>query len=990
MPAHDLSGPTISEWLGQLGLGTYTQQFQAENIDLMVLPHLTDADLKEIGVTSLGHRRLILAAVQSETQPPKGEPETGERRFITVLFCDLVGSTALAKAIGEEAFSEILGRFYSTVEQTVSQFGGTIAQYLGDGIMVYFGSPTPLEDAANCAIQAALKLPDRVRKVGGNDLSDMEIRMGIASGFTVLNQENTGSSRAYGATVHLAARLQAEAKPGQVILAETTASLVRGNFELIALDKRPIKGFDDPGDIFLAQTSPQPPDNGENHSSNPSAFINRTKEMRVLEQAFEGIAGSSSSVVTISGEPGIGKSRLVQEFLSRPAPNRSHLFRFPFHFRSNNVPFSAFRTVLNAPPDAQNARAPDWHLWQDQGDGTSLGQSRERRRHIIASLLTVLSDGSDKQPTIIWFDDIQWADPSSLEVMQTLLDQNHTGQMVIISSRQQTPSWTLDLPATANQIHMAPLTAKHTRDLIQSRLDMSHPAPPLVDKLVQRANGVPIFAEELANDLQGQAGDLISIPSSLHQSVQARIGRLGSGRSLLRLMACVDGPCLMTTLNKLWQAPTPLADAVDEITEAGFLRGLSKAVSGQARVLEIRHQLVLDCAYDMILSRDRPAIHRKIADVLAKSETEQVNPGILADQLERGKQFQEAAEQWAKAGRIAAAQSADAEAVALFQRALNLLGNISDLAWANEFEADTILSLYPVIIGASGYRSVDPKLTARLDKLIAETHNGRRLFSAMFFRWLDMVTQGDIDIAHDFSLGLGDLAAKDHSEIHPMVLDRMLASTCVFRGEFDEARVYIDHMLSTYEPDTHRDDMAPFGATDNFVTVLTCLTAVESASGQKNKAQAAMNRTLTAAKASGHIHSMCHTLTFAFALPAILLENWADLEHATKQLSTLVVKEDRPLWAYFADMLHGFVLVQHGQIEKGQATFEAATDALVQQGFHFMIPTFRTLFLAKLTQKTHTTAGPRAIAQLRADLMKGERWMLPVLDQISRSPSRDK
>lgn len=992
----DVASPyTIAQWLDELGLPQYTERFEAAAVDFEVLPYLTDDDLKELGVTTLGHRRKILARLWQMSEGGTADTTPGERRYLTVMFCDLVGSTHLAERLGPERFSELLGRYYRATEKVAEAYAGHVAQYHGDGVMVYFGYPNAIENAASHGVLAALKTIAAVAEIDvREDLDEpLAIRVGVASGLVVIASHQPGwkvsSGRAFGATVNLAARLQTEARPGHVVVSETSADLVRGAFHLKALGEREVKGLEAPCKIFeiVGQRSGELGD-GPLSAPSRTQFVNRYNELAVLDEAWQSTCQGLGGLVTVTGEAGIGKSRLVSEFLARLKTAGVRVSRFSCQPHSQDVPFHPFQDALKERAGDGQVRA----LLRLLNDTTAakLADRRQRRSQIIKALTDYLAQARDQGPRVVWFEDLHWADPSTTEALAQLLRDLPQKLLVVACARNEQALAGIGKPARAWTAELNALSLDHTRSIIRATMSGIPGAEDLIESLAQRADGMPIFAEELATEFRDRmasqaadeatprSGSMPAIPSSLQQSIQARIGRLSSGRTLLRIAASIGRTSPMPILRELFPRPGHFDGALNELVESGFARLRAGRDAEQDNQLVIRHQMVLECVYDMILMRDRVSIHDAIANALAAraERGSTVEPHVMASHLERAERFREAAEYWAKAGQIAAAQSADAEAVTLYRRALAQLPRVDDKDWSEQFEADTLLAMFPAQIGAEGYRAASSDVMRRVDDLVARRGGAQRFFSSMFFHWIDLLTQGDIDVAHDFAVSLAGIAAADASGLQQMMLNRMNGSTHMFRGEFSKARRELQSFLDSYNPEAHAAPLRQFGATDNYVTVLCCLSAMESIDGSAEATREAIGRAVAAAEACEHVHTLCHTLTFGAALPAAILGDWEALRRYASQLTNVAQVRGLGFWLHFSCILNGILQLVDGSGESGYATFQEGARGLRRLGFQFMMPTFHLLFAAAALGRPETVRFTPDLAWLEEELAQGERWLL--------------
>ncbi|APG95417.1 ATP-binding protein [Sinorhizobium americanum] len=1004
MTTQQASARTVANWLAGLGLGAYADEFARADIDLEALALLSDADLTELGVRSLGHRRKIMAGLSHMAAGETVDLTASELRFVTVMFCDLVGSTRLSLILGAERFAELLDGFYRAVNQAIDPFGGYIAQYHGDGVLVYFGYPKGLEDAAIRCVLSAVKVVARVAELLTPHGERVAARVGVASGVAVVNGHNGGrhleGGRAFGATINLAARVQGEAEPGTIVLAETTASLVEDQFDLYPLGARQLKGIDDACTLFEVRGQ-RSPELGAAMLSRPgrARFVGRRTELVQLAEYWTRVLCGGSIAVTVIGEAGIGKTRLISEFLTPLRAQGNPVRRIVSRPGGQDIPFHAFLPALERDrEDGEEAPAAIMRLLDD-ASGANQSERRQRRTQLIAAMVDYFA-GDARTPRAIWLEDMHWADPSTIEVLSALVRCKRSGLFLIASTRAPLPFDKFGDAGQMAALELSPLDIEDAGQIILDILSDASGSAAFVPILAQRAEGVPIFAEELALEMRarlGAPGTGDSVPdaahlmsSSLQQSLQARIGQLTIARPLMRLVASIGREVPVSLLRDLWSGRNPIELALIEIVETGLAELKLSRRDDQENHLVVRHQLIVDCAYDMILTRDRMSIHSQIADALESrvSQGFAIEPALRAGQLERADRLSEAAELWAAAGRRAALQSADAEAVSLYRRAIGLIPRCAnrDSEWGERFEADTLLAMFSAIVGAYGYRAAGPDILTRIQGLSRRLGGPERVFSSLFVRWLQIATQGDIDTAHQFALGLSGIADADNTGLQRLMLHRMIGSTSMFRGEFVDAKVHLAAFLDAYQPDQHARQLRQFGVTDNFVTVLCCQAAIEGISGTHDSTVGAIERAVGAAEASGHAHTLCHTLTFGASLPAAIRGDWEMASRYTHRLKQLTNDRGLVFWMLFDGMLGGILEVAQGDHRSGQAAFRQAQEALEAQGFRFMGPTFKLVMA--LAARDSGASLDLDLVELQHELLAGERWLVPACQALIGSPSK--
>ena len=563
----------IAEWLEKLGMSEYAQCFAENKIDVSVLRHLTDQDLKDIGVP-LGHRRKILAAIGElggatsvTTEPAAGaEPkaqETAERRQVTVMFSDLVGSTALSARMDPEDLREIISAYQKCVAETVQRFGGFVAKYMGDGVLLYFGYPQAHEDDAERAVRAGLEVVAAVS--GLKTHRSLQTRIGIATGLVVVGDLiGSGASQEQaivGETPNLAARLQSVAEPNSVVIAESTRKLLGSLFELEDLGPQEFKGIEGPIRAWAALRAALVESRFEAlHGSGLTELTGREEELDLLLRRWSKAKTGEGQVVLLSGEPGIGKSRLTAALLERLAAEphtRLRYFCSPQHTDSALYPIiSQMGRAAGFPhDDAAQAKldkldavlAQSFTSRQDaalfaemlslpnDGRYPTLELAPQQRRHRTLDALTAQVEVlSRSKPVLMIFEDAHWVDPTSLEALGRTVDRLKTlGVLLIVTHRPEfEPPW-------IGRPHVTALTLNRLGEReIAALIDrvtgnQSIPASIRHD-IVERTDGIPLFVEEMTKAVL-EAGDdeaaqqtvaaipspSVAVPASLHASLMA-------------------------------------------------------------------------------------------------------------------------------------------------------------------------------------------------------------------------------------------------------------------------------------------------------------------------------------------------------------------------------------------------------------------------------------------------------------------------------------
>ena len=763
----------IADWLEKLNLGQYARRFAENDIDVSVLRHLTDADLEKIGV-SLGHRRKILAAVAelSVTSPSKHEPAgavepTAERRQVTVMFSDLVGSTALSARMDPEDLREVISAYQKCVADTVGRFGGFVAKYMGDGVLVYFGYPQAHEDDAERAVRAGLKLIGAVSDLKTH--AALQTRIGIATGLVVVGDLiGPGASQEQaivGETPNLAARLQGVAEPNSVVIAESTRKLVGSLFELDDLGPQDLKGVSGPVRAWAALR----PSSIESrfdalHASGPTQLVGREEEVELLLRRWAKANNQEGQVVLLSGEPGIGKSRLTPALLERLAGEphtRLRYFCSPQHTDSALYPIInqmeraatfAYNDTTQAKldkldallaqsftPGEDAALIADMLLLPSDGRYASLElEPQQQRQKTLEALTRQLEALSRSNPTLMIFEDAHWIDPTSLELLSRIVDRIRTlAVLLIVTYRPEfSPQW-------IGQPHVTALTisrlARREIAALIDRVTGNKPLPANIrDDIVERTDGIPLFVEEMTKAvLEAESEGIpervvaaipspsLAVPASLHASLMARLDRLGSAKEVAQIGAVIGREFSYDLLAAVaGKSDAELQTALDSLIEAGLLFG--QGMPPHATYL-FKHALIQDAAYGTLLREPRRVLHTRIAESLASQfpQIAENQPELLAHHWTEAGLIEKAAGFWGKAAQRSLERSALVEAVAHLTRALEQIATLPPSPNVRREQIKLQSALITPLIHVKGYAAPETKAAAEQAKLLIEQAEAR-------------------------------------------------------------------------------------------------------------------------------------------------------------------------------------------------------------------------------------------------------------------------
>ena len=968
----------IAAWLQGLGLERYEAAFRDNEIDWEALSKLTQEDLKDLGVVLGGHRRKLLdaiAALDSDVDvAPSQAPAapSAERRQLTVMFCDLVGSTELSSRFDPEDYREIIAAYHSAVTRTVTGFDGFVAKYMGDGVLVYFGYPQAHEDDAERAVRAGLGVIDAVARLDVKPV-EPQARVGIATGLVIvgdlIGEGSAQEQSVVGETPNLAARLQALAEPDAVVIAAGTHRLLGDLFEYRDLGAVEVKGIAAPIPAWQVLRPSAVASRFEAlRGSALTPLIGREEEIDLLLRRWARAKTGDGQVVLISGEPGIGKSRIAAELEGRlhTEPHiRLRYFCSPYCRDSALYPYidqlwHAAGFAHYDPPTAKleklemllasvAPRVEDVALLaellslpvSDRHPLPNLSAQRKKERTLEA-LIRQLEGLASQKPVLLVFEDAQWIDPTSRELLDLAVERvRNLPVLMVVTFRPEFQSpWT-----GQPQVTMLALSRLDRRDraALAAQVAGTRTLPDeVVSQIVDRTDGVPLFVEELTKSVLESGVSLVGIPATLHDSLMARLDRLGLVRRIAQIGAAIGREFSYALLRAVSRLPEEeLRAALERLvaSELVFQRGAPPDA-----VYAFKHALVQDAAHGSLLRSTRQQLHAQIAEALETQSPEVMDtqPELFAQHYAEAGLAGKSVAFWSKAGRRSAARSAMAEAAAQFQKGLDQLALLLDTPEHQRQELELRSGLGAALMMVKGYAAAETgRNYDRARELWEHLGSPSEFLHVRCGQFFYHVNRCEFDLAQRSA---EDLLRLSHQRDDSAGL--VLGHTCSGRvllpvGRLNSARSHLQQALALYDPISHRSLAHQVGI-DPEVTSQTNLALVLFCLGFPEQALAHGSAAVAAARNLAHPPSLALSLGIG-TYPLALIGGNTALKERVDELVAVAAEHGISLYTAAGTILRGWAKVKDGAVAEGMSQLRSGLTAYRATGQEAWLPYFIAL-----------------------------------------------
>lgn len=927
---------------------------------------LDDDDIEDIKADLIDAKRIAYdennrVLVLDDPHPRDGR---AERRQLTVMFCDIVGSTELAERLDPEDLRELIRRYQQTCGGIIDDAGGHVAQYLGDGLLVYFGYPIAFEDAAVRAVSCGMEIIAAMANVRTDDGEPLKVRIGVHTGTVVIGDIGGGANReqlALGETPNVAARIESQAGANELLVSEASLRLLQGMFDTKSRGSAHLRGVTAPVPLYLVVRARDFRTRYQAlRRANPGTIAGRERELKQLFDAWETTRQGNHAKYYIHAEAGVGKSRLIQEIRERArgyggtpmtvvcSPLHADTALYPFielihrvlRVRQDDPPavrLTRLREVLAGlrfpGEDTEDILAALLSLKQEFGSTFQQLDAAQRRQRTFDTILDWIAEVATRAPALLVLEDLQAADRSTLDLIEQGLDRfDDTATLMLLVARDEfSPPWgrradIIDMP-------LRRLNSAAIRKIISDVCGGCSLPLELIERIEEKSDGVPLYAEEftkmvLESDLLVKSNghyELVrtvrnlAIPSSLQDSLLARLDRLRDGKGVAQWGATIGREFSYELIKAL--LPDEIADnGLKELLELGIIYKRKRTLQ---TMFIFKHALIQDAAYASLLRSERREYHARVARVLIEEFPRRVEerPELVARHLTRAERCEEAVAYWILAGEAAARRATHVEALAHYDRGLQLLGHVPAGRAHDALELQIQMARGPLLVPLRGNASESVHLAfTRALELSHALNATRERFRILVGLRSYFLTGGNLAKAHDLSRELFQLAQETGDPGEQLEAHTGLANTYFFQGNFLEVEKHASAALAIYDPERFRHHTHVYGS-DPGVVCLSRLAIASWQRGAPDRGRVDLEAMLELAEDSAHLF----TLTSALNIAA-LLRSWRhepQLAYAAADRSFRISEANGFRFTYaWSRMLRGQAIFDLGRREDGMREVE--------------------------------------------------------------------
>lgn len=1025
----------IASFLRDLELSEHLPAFVENAIDASVLPLLSNEDLKDLGVAKVGHRRRLLAAIAALQEPaapaapatPEGETtaaraplESAERRQLTILVCDIVGSTELTTALDPEEMRDLIAAFQRLCAEAIRKFGGYVGPFLGDGIIAYFGFPRTLENDAESALRAGLAIIERLHDAAGL-ARPVDVRIGVASGVVVVGRlDDPGSpteQTVIGDTPALAARLQTLAPLNGVVCGSITRQLAGNLFRFKPLGKLHVKGFATPVAVWeVVAESDIETRFAATRIGTIGRMVGRSLERDLILERWTMAARGEGQCVVITGIPGIGKSRLVRSIvdgIDRPGLRRLSLQCSPLFAESPLYPVvrqleSAAGVSHADPPAVRLAKLRNFLAASRVNErladelapllttpsGALHDSAPDRLREgTFSALVNLFLDIAKAGPSLVVVEDIHWSDPSTRELLQRMLNKLADRPILVLMTARPEADLRWLQPVDPLLIQLKKLSRTQAAEFLQEIFGDRVISMPIARQIISRTDGIPLFIEEVCqslierDSLQPDAAGRIDleqalsvVPATLYDTLLSRLDHNPQAKAVAQVASVIGREFHIDLLRSVYPGPPAELEAgLDGLFSSDLVHPVAEALPG---LFAFKHGLMHQAAYETLLLRHRQELHAKIAERVAQILPEFVRnrPEIVARHRTAAGQHEAAGSTWLAAGQQALARGAYEEAVQHLRAGLAAIANLPDGPARDVHELPLQITL------AQGLRSArftggDEALNAcrRASRLAADLGRSEDLLRALRFEFGILFNRPDIDAAAGVARAFIETELLRGDPAAAALGHQAMGKVLFFKGEFatgyaamveslqDAARLQSPDLLTHYQ--------YPVAAMVYQAFAAWCL-------GRPDEARTISDQALAISRQSPQF---THSLTLANILILELMQHGSDRTGALlDELRRIALARGAPFWVDLVGYHEGMAKVARGQLEPGIALMRKALATFAANSVEVEIPFYAAMLAEVLLDAGRIDEAEALLTDARARVERTkERWPLVEILRLS-------